>query len=163
METTDTLKQHKEGEGEGETVVDVVAHREGWEAGEDVREEELRGRDLKEEMESTGESVAEREMGKKVEGVKGDVERVVEEVRGEVERVAGEARDEKVREVQEMQMADQQLSWLKDSAQVSLISYFNCVVVGILVIIILCFRLRKSWSKPCRSLSPRRPKWSRHR
>lgn len=53
-----------------------------------------------------------------VEGGRGGVERVVEEVKGEVERVAGEVREEKVREQQEAQMADQQLNWLKDSAQV---------------------------------------------
>lgn len=53
------------------------------------------------------------------ESVKGGVERVVEEVREEVERMAGEVREEKVKEQQEAQMADQQLSWLKDSAQVT--------------------------------------------
>ena len=58
-----------------------------------------------------------------MEGVKGGVERAVEEVREEVERVAEEVREEKVREQQEAQMADQQLSWLKDSAQVR--KYFS--------------------------------------
>ena len=79
---------------------------------------------VREERDDTGDSV-QPQMGEnehtpkeETESVKGEVERAVEEVREEVERVAGEVREEKVREQQEAQMADQQLSWLKDSAQV---------------------------------------------
>lgn len=58
--------------------------------------------------------------GEEVESVvSSDVEKVVKEVKDEVEKVAGEVRVEKMREAQEAQMADQQLNWLKDSAQVS--------------------------------------------
>ena len=44
----------------------------------------------------------------------------MKEVRGEVEKVEKEVREERVREVEEVQMADQKLDWLRDSAQVPL-------------------------------------------
>ena len=90
--------------------------REGVEGEGEVRggsgSEGVRGDTVEETVRGDGEGV-----------IGGGVEEMVEEVRGEVERVAGEVREKKVREVQEAQMADQHLNWLKDSAQVSLFSH----------------------------------------
>ena len=105
MDTTPTLGHSDEvREGEGARVI-TKEEVEGVveSVGGDV---ESRGERVEEKVEDVGE------------GVKGGVEKVVEEVRGEVQRVAGEVREEKVREQQEAQMADDQLSWLRDSAQV---------------------------------------------
>lgn len=82
-----------------------------------VKVKEVEAEKLQKEAKEEGEVGREKEGGEeKVE--KGEVEKVVEEVRGEVERVQKEVREEKVREAQEVQMADENLNWLRDSAQV---------------------------------------------
>ena len=132
----------------------------GSEGAREIMEEEVEGvvEDVEGEVESKGERVEKVEGG--VEGVKGGVERVVEEVRGEVQKVAGEVREEKVREQQEAQMADHQLSWLKDSAQVTHDIMYGSELVNF---VMTFFRLKRSWSRHYRSLSRRQTKWPRHR
>ena len=131
-ETSVPILEHSEAKTEDkETGLDV----------EDVKGDGGKGEGVVEEVESQNlkggvvEGVKEHVKGEGVgEKVRSDVERAVDEVKGEVDRVAGEVREEKVRELQEAQMADQQLGWLKDSAQVSSIIMFNltmCMVRGV--------------------------------
>ena len=79
---------------------------------------EVKGEDDKVGKEGEGEEVGEEEKEEVEKEGKVEVEKVLEEVRGEVEKVEKEVREERVREAQEVQMADQHLNWLRDSAQV---------------------------------------------
>ena len=85
---------------------------EGEEVGEEEKEE------VEKEVKDEVEEVMGEEKGEVEKEGKVKVEKVLEEVRGEVEKVEKEAREERVRETQEVQMADQHLNWLRDSAQV---------------------------------------------
>ncbi|CAI8036592.1 hypothetical protein GBAR_LOCUS20494 [Geodia barretti] len=78
---------------------------------------EVKGEDDKVGKEGEGEEVGEEEKEEVEKEGKVEVEKVLEEVRGEVEKVEKEVREERVREAQEVQMADQHLNWLRDSAQ----------------------------------------------
>ena len=116
----------------GEEVEEVVSSSQGERGAKEKME--VKGEDDKVGKEGEGEEVGEEEKEEvekdEVEEVRGEekgevekegkveVEKVLEEVRGEVEKVEKEVREERVREAQEVQMADQHLNWLRDSAQV---------------------------------------------